>query len=102
MRKEDILEKSRRSGEDEGRNTLNQKADNMSLYALIIIALGLSIYKALKNLPSSDILSLLFVFLSVGMFARYLQDKGKPELVLGLVFSIIALGLLANYMTLTW
>lgn len=104
MNKEEILEKSRVSGEDEWNDFINNKADTFGFYALCIAALILSIYKSIKGLPIGDVLSLTFIFLSTGMFFRYQQDKdkGKGKLIFGVVSGMIAIVLLAIFFVKTW
>ena len=102
MNKDKILDLSRKSHEDEGKDHINQASDKIGFYALCFLSLALTFYKSSKNLPVGDVLSLLFVFISVGMFARYYASKERSVLLFGLFSSIIAVALIIMFVTQTW
>ena len=102
MNKEKILALSRNSNEDEGVDHINRRADAIGLYAVCILSLLLTFYKSQKNLPVGDILSLLFVFISVGMYARFSESKERSTLLFGLLCSAIALSLIIFFIIGTW
>lgn len=102
MNKEKILALSRNSNEDEGIDHINRRADAIGLYAVCIISLLLTFYKSQKNLPIGDILSLLFVFISVGMYARFSESKERSTLLFGLLCSAIAVALIIFFIIGTW
>lgn len=102
MNKEKILALSRNSNEDEGVDHINRRADAIGLYAVCILSLLLTFYKSQKNLPVGDILSLLFVFIAVGMYARFAVSKERSALLFGLLSSAVAAALLAFFIVQTW
>ena len=91
MKKDDLLEKYRKEQQDEGRDYVNEKGDHEGFYALCILSLVLTIYKAVTKQPFGDITALLFVFLSVGAFKRYQIEKDKFTLLFSIVTGIITL-----------
>ena len=77
MEKEEILQKYRREGVDEGAQERNRRGDDAGFYALCILALVLMIYQALAGQVFGDVAAVLFVFSSVGSFARYRMDRDR-------------------------
>lgn len=102
MNSEEILKRSRNSGDAEGRDFVNQQADFIGFAALCVAILLIAIYKGAKGLPIGDVVSLAFIFLGVGMFARFKHVGGTSYLFLGLAFSLVALGMLATFLVATW
>lgn len=98
----EILRRSRISGEDEGRDFVNKKANGHGFVALCLTVIALASYKAAKGLPVGDITSLMFIFLSVGMFARYRADGERFSLLFGALTGLGAIAMLASYVATTW
>ena len=71
MEKEEILKKYRQEGVDEGREEANRRGDDAGFYALCGLSFLLMIYQAFTNQVFGDVAAVLFVFSSVGSFARY-------------------------------
>ena len=71
MERDVILEKYRQEGVDEGRNEVNRRGDDAGFYALCGLSLLLMIYQAFTHQAFVDVAAVLFVFCSVGAFARY-------------------------------
>lgn len=59
-------------------------------------------YKVIKDQPVGDVLSLSFIFLSVGMFARYRTDGERFNLIAAIVTGLAAIGFLVSYVVSTW
>ena len=97
MDKEEILEKYRREGVDEGRDAANRRGDDAGFYALCILSLLLMIYQAMTGQVFGDVAAVLFVFSSVGSFARYRTDRDRFFLGMGLFTGALCLGSLGWY-----
>lgn len=97
MEKEELLERYKREGHDEGRDYINQLGDNAGFYGLTLLALLITIYQAIMKLPLGDMLSVLFCFLSVGLLSRYKADKEKINLFAGIITGIVGLICLCWY-----
>ena len=97
MEKEEILQKYRREGVDEGREAANRRGDDAGFYALCFLALGLMIYQALAGQVFGDVAAVLFVFSSVGSFARYRMDRDRFFLGMGILTGTLCLGSLGWY-----
>ena len=97
MEKEEILQKYRREGVDEGAQERNRRGDDAGFYALCILALVLMIYQALAGQVFGDVAAVLFVFSSVGSFARYRMDRDRFFLGTGILTGALCLGSLGWY-----
>ena len=97
MEKEEILQKYRREGVDEGREAANRRGDDAGFYALCFLALALMIYQALAGQVFGDVAAVLFVFSSVGSFARYRVDRDRFFLGMGILTGALCLGSLGWY-----
>ena len=97
MEKEEILQKYRREGVDEGREAANRRGDDAGFYALCFLALALMIYQALAGQVFGDVAAVLFVFSSVGSFARYRMDRDRFFLGMGILTGALCLGSLGWY-----
>ena len=97
MDKETILEKYRREGVDEGAQERNRRGDDAGFYALCGLALVLMIYQALTGQVFGDVAAVLFVFSSVGSFARYRTDRDRFFLGMGTFTGALCLGSLWWY-----
>ena len=97
MEKEEILQKYRREGVDEGAQERNRRGDDARFYALCFLALALMIYQALAGQVFGDVAAVLFVFSSVGSFARYRVDRDRFFLGMGILTGALCLGSLGWY-----
>ena len=97
MDKNEILEKYRREGVDEGRDAANRRGDDAGFYALCALALVLMIYQAFTGQVFGDVAAVLFVFSSVGSFARYRTDRDRFFLGMGIFTGALCLGSLVWY-----
>ena len=77
MEKEKILQRYRQEGVDEGREEVNRRGDDAGFYAMCVLALLLMIYQAFTGQVFGDVAAMLFVFCSVGAFARYRTDRDR-------------------------
>lgn len=75
MNKEEVLDRYKKEGIDEGKENTNRQGDNHGFFALCALSFLLIIYQSLMNQPFGAVASLLFVFLSVGAFSRYTVKK---------------------------
>ena len=97
MDRNEILEKYRQEGVDEGRDAANRRGDDAGFYALCGLALVLMIYQALTGQVFGDVAAMLFVFSSVGSFARYREDRDRSFLWFGILTGALCLGSLVWY-----
>ena len=97
MDRNEILEKYRREGGDEGRDAANRRGDDAGFYALCALALVLMIYQAFTGQVFGDVAAVLFVFSSVGSFARYRTDRDPLFLGMGFLTGALCLGSLVWY-----
>ena len=97
MDRNEILEKYRREGVDEGREEANRRGDDAGFYALCALALVLMIYQAFTGQVFGDVAAVLFVFSSVGSFARYREDRDRFFLGFGILTGALCLGSLVWY-----
>ena len=97
MDRNEILEKYRREGVDEGRDAANRRGDDAGFYALCALALVLMIYQAFTGQVFGDVAAVLFVFSSVGSFARYRTDRDPFFLGMGIFTGALCLGSLVWY-----
>ena len=79
MEKEKILQRYRQEGVDEGREEVNRRGDDAGFYAMCVLAM-------------------LFVFCSVGAFARYRTDRDRSALGMGIFTGALCLGCLGWYL----
>ena len=97
MDKNEILEKYRREGVDEGRDAANRRGDDAGFYALCGLSLLLMFYQAFTGQVFGDVAAVLFVFSSVGSFARYREDRDRFCLGFGILTGALCLGSLVWY-----
>ena len=97
MDREGILQKYRQEGVDEGRNEANRRGDDAGFYAMCAMALLLMLYQAFTRQAFGDVAAVLFVFSSVGSFARYRADRDPFFLGMGLFTGVLCLGSLGWY-----
>lgn len=71
--------------------------DDAGFYALCFLALALMIYQALAGQVFGDVAAVLFVFSSVGSFARYRMDRDRFFLGMGILTGALCLGSLGWY-----
>ncbi len=101
MNNDEIIERYKNEGVDEGRDNINQYGDTNGFYALCGLALVLTLYKVWMEQPFGDVFSLLFVFLSVGSFFRYKKKKSKGHLWAFVVYGLVCLASLVWYVFVT-
>ena len=97
MERDEILEKYRREGVDEGREEANRRGDDVGFYALCALALLLMLYQAFTGQVFGDVAAVLFVFSSAGSFARYRADRDRSFLGMGILTGALCLGCLGWY-----
>lgn len=97
MDRDEILEKYRQEGVDEGREEANRRGDDTGFYAMCILALLLMLYQAFTGQVFGDVAAVLFVFSSVGSLARYWADRDPFFLGMGVLTGILCLGSLGWY-----
>ena len=90
MEKEKILQRYRQEGVDEGREEVNRRGDDAGFYAMCVLALLLMIYQAFTGQVFGDVAAMLFVFCSVGAFARYRTDRDRSALGMGILPALCA------------
>ena len=98
MERDVILEKYRQEGVDEGRNEVNRRGDDAGFYALCGLSVLLMIYQAFTHQVFGDVAAVLFVFCSVGAFARYRADRDRFFLGMGVLTGALCLGCLGWYL----
>ncbi|MBM6851760.1 DUF6442 family protein [Oscillibacter valericigenes] len=98
MERDEILEKYRREGVDEGREEANRRGDDAGFYAMCVLALLLMLYQAFAGQVFGDVAAVLFVFSSVGSFARYRTDRDRFFLGMGIFTGVLCLGCLGWYL----
>src|SRR5699024_3267575 len=98
MERDEILEKYRQEGMDEGREEANRRGDDAGFYAMCVLALLLMLYQAFTGQVFGDVAAVLFVFSSVGSFARYRTDRDRFLLGMGLLTGAPCLGCLGWYL----
>ena len=96
MEKEKILQRYRQEGVDEGREEVNRRGDDAGFYAMCVLALLLMIYQAFTGQVFGDVAAMLFVFCSVGAFARYRTDRDRSALGMGIFTGALCLGCLVR------
>ena len=97
MEKEKILQRYRQEGVDEGREEANRRGDDAGFYAMCVLALLLMLYQAFTGQVFGDVAAVLFVFSSVGSFARYRTDRDRFFLGMGILTGALCLGSLSWY-----
>lgn len=101
MRKEEILDRYRREGTDEGREQVNRRGDDAGFYALLGLALPLMLYQVFRALPFGDLSAVLFAFGAAGIFSRYHSTKDRRCLGFGIFNALACLLSLGWYLWLT-
>lgn len=97
MNKEEIIKKYKEEGVDEGENNINENSDRHGFYALCFLSMILMTYQSFRNQLYQDIASLLFVFLSVGLFSRYKITKERSDLIYGILTGVLCVAFLVGY-----
>ena len=97
MEKEEILKKYRQEGMDEGREEANRRGDDAGFYAMCVLALLLMLYQAFTGQAFGDVAAVLFVFSSVGSFARYRTDRDRFFLGMGYLLGVWCGGCVGGY-----
>ena len=98
MGKEEILKKYRQEGVDEGREEVNRRGDDVGFYAMCILSVLLLAYQVFTGQAFGDVAAVLFVFCSVGSFARYRTDRDRMLLGMGILTGVLCLGSLGWYL----
>lgn len=102
MDTEEVSQRGRDSSNTSGKATTNDYGDSSGFFALCLAIFLVTTYKSIKGLPVGDVISLPFVFLSVGMFARHRRDHGRFTLTFGIVCAVIAVLLVGSFIVATW
>ena len=95
---EGILREYRREGVDAVREEANRRGDDTCFYAMCALALLLMVYQAFTGQAFGDVAAVLFVFGSVGSFARYRRDRDRLFLGMGVLTGALCLGCLGWYL----
>ena len=99
-RKEEILEKSRRSGTDEGMEHLKNKASKMGIYVAGTIVGAPLAFLSLLSGENATLFALLTIFTAFGageLYATYRYFKQKRYLIGAVVIAIITIGIASMY-----
>jgi len=101
MKKEEILEKNRRHNanteEDEREEYISGKAGMNAKIAFTLVIIIVAIYKRYKNIPNGDIWSIFMTYCATESLYKYYYLRNKKMLLAGIIFSIIAICLLLDY-----
>ena len=101
MKKEEILEKNRRHNanteEDEREEYISGKAGMNAKIAFTLVIIIVAIYKRYKNIPNGDIWSIFMTYCATESLYKYYYLRNKKMLLAGIIFSIIAICLLIDY-----
>ena len=98
MDRDEILEKYRQEGVDEGREEANRQGDDVGFYAMCILSVLLMAYQVFTGQAFGDVAAVLFAFCSVGAFARYRTDRDRMLLGMGILTGVLCLGSLGWYL----
>ena len=98
MERDEILEKYRREGVDEGREEANRRGDDVGFYALCALALLLMLYQAFTGQVFGDVAAVRVVCSSAGSFARCGADRDRFFLGMGILTGVLCLGSLGWYL----
>lgn len=88
MNKEDILNKSRNSKEDEGAEFIENKGIRLGFGIFSIISLLIVVFNEFVGLKSFDIFVLIFVFSSTESITKY-KFTHKKRYIVSTIFSVI-------------
>lgn len=89
MNKEEILQKSRAEGKDEGAEFISNKGRRYGVEALVIMFVILAVFNLYQGQNCHQILAMLFSYLGLESYGMYKADKKKIRLI-GMVVGIIA------------
>ncbi len=96
MKKEDILDKSRKESNDEGKQYAENKGRRIGVAAMCIIFIIVTIYNLLEGLNNYAVFALFWTYFGFESYGKYRFTKGKSELVTavaaivsGVVFLIV-------------
>lgn len=105
MRKEEILERNRKSNEnleDEMEEYISGKAGLSAKLAFALIVVILALFKHYKDIPNEDFWSIFFTYCAIESLYKYYYLKNKTTLLCGILFSIAAICLLVTFILLTY
>ena len=95
MNKEDILEKSRKEKEDEGKQYAENKGRTIGVKAMSAMFIIVIVYNLLKGLNPYAVFALFWTYLGFEAYGKYKITRGKAEktsaiagIIAGVVFLI--------------
>lgn len=89
MKKEEILKKSRKEKDDEGKQYAENKGRRLGVSAMSAMFIILIVYNLFMDLNNSGVFALFWTYLGFESYGRYRFTKGKSELT-GAVAGIFA------------
>ena len=98
MKKEEILEKSRKADFDEMGKNIDEKANMYGGTAVICLSLIFGVYKILNNIPHYDISAIMFAYLSASALYRFFKLRKKVFLMVGISSGLITILFAISYM----
>lgn len=88
MKKEEILEKAKKSGQDERERQIEVKSSSLGAGVVTVVIGIFIIFNLSKGQESRDLLSILLSYWSVQYFYKYKQLESKMFLILGCIAAI--------------
>lgn len=88
MEKEEILEKAKKSGQDERERQIEVKSSSLGAAAVTVVIGIFIVFNRVKGQESRDLLAILLSYWSVQYFYKYKQLESKMFLTLGCIAAI--------------
>lgn len=98
MKKEEILERSRKSNMDEREEKIETKSDSIGMWAMMALLTFYLYWRIAHNMDANDIMSIISAQLAASWLYRYRQKRDKKVyLILGLACTFSTICLLAVF-----
>lgn len=103
MNRDEILESNKKLlVRDEGTEFIENRARLKGEACLVTFMLLLMVYNFFKGIPSYDLMTVFWAYMSVTNFYKYRVNRQRLELVTSVAALIAALGFLVSYILQTW
>lgn len=100
MNKEEILKKAQNkktNTPDEMELQVVQKGSGIAVFSILVFCLILMVVKMIARQPWYDVYSIFFVSMGTQHFYKGIKLHQRHEIILGIIFSVLAIFAIAGY-----
>lgn len=102
MEREELLKKFKNEQEDEGMIYIENASSEYGFKAMMLLTIFLMLYQKIKNQPTGNVTSIMFVFLAFSNLIKYKYTKKRANLIAGVFYLFLCLTFIAFYVVEIW